>query len=88
MDPVRIETTEDGLTQVFLYDLYVFGHRRRMGVASGALKLMHGEARKRGCAGSVLFVSAGNEAARKLYEKCGYRHVRVSDGGEYMAKLL
>ena len=59
-----------------------------MGVATGALELMHGEARRRGCAGSVLFVSGGNEAARKLYEKYGYRPLRVSDGGEYMAKLL
>lgn len=70
MDLVRIETTEDGLTQVFMYDLYVFRYMRRMGVATGALELMHGEARKRGCAGSVLFVSGGKEAARKLYEKC------------------
>ena len=77
-----------GKKQSFLCDLAVWEDYRRRGYAAQALRLMEAQAAKDGCQESVLFVADSNYAARKLYEKAGYRELRQSDCGNYMIKDL
>ena len=81
------ELTE-GKKQCFLCDLAVWEKYRRRGYAAQALRLMEAQAAKDGCLESVLFVADSNYAARKLYEKAGYRELRQSNCGNYMIKEL
>jgi ribosomal protein S18 acetylase RimI-like enzyme len=49
---------------------------RRQGLGEAALRRVLDEARRRGASSVRLEVIAGNEAARTLYEKLGFRHER------------
>ena len=81
------EMTE-GVKQSFICDFEIFENDRRKGYATETLLLMEKEARKAGCAESVLFVTKDNAAANALYEKCGYQFLRDMEYGRYMKKVL
>jgi ribosomal protein S18 acetylase RimI-like enzyme len=57
----------------FIYDLFVDEGSRRQGVATQAMILLEGEARKLGLTSLALHVFGYNVAARSLYEQLGYQ---------------
>ena len=77
-----------GRKQSFVCDFAIRESKRRNGYGTAALLLAERYAAAAGCIESVLFVSAGNAAARALYEKCGYGILRQSGSGCYMIKQL
>ena len=81
------EMTE-GVKQSFICDFEIYEDYRRNGYATETLELMEKEAKTAGCAESVLFVTNHNEAANRLYEKCGYQFLRDMEYGRYMKKVL
>ena len=78
----------DGKKQSFLCDLAIWVPHRRRGYARAALARMEQLAAEAGCLQSVLFVSDRNEAARALYEKCGYQILRPFSYGNFIVKEL
>ena len=76
----------NGRKQSFLCDFAIWEEKRRRGYGSEALRLAEENAAMAGCVESVLYVADDNTAARRMYEKCGYRTLRQAGGGEYMMK--
>jgi ribosomal protein S18 acetylase RimI-like enzyme len=60
-----------------IQDVFVAPERRREGVAATLTQVAEEEARRRGADRISLSVGIGNEAARALYEKLGYRSAGV-----------
>lgn len=78
----------DGIKQVFLSDFIIKEEERRKGYASAALAEMERDARRNGCAESVIYVWKHNPPGISLYTKCGYVTFRESDDGMYMKKRI
>lgn len=78
----------DGVKQVFLSDLLIRENQRNKGYATAALGAMEMNAKRDGCAESVLYVWGHNPAARALYTKAGYLPFRETAEGLYMKKSL
>ena len=78
----------DGRKQSFVCDFAIWASKRRKGYGAVALCLAEKNAGEAGCRESVLFVADKNDAARALYEKCGYQVLRQAGYGRYMTKQL
>ena len=78
----------DGIKQVFLSDFIIKEEERRKGYASAALAEMEQDARRNGCAESIIYVWKHNLPGINLYTKCGYVTFRDSDDGMYMKKRI
>ena len=78
----------DGIKQVFLSDFIIKEKERRKGYASEALTEMERDARRNGCAESIIYVWKHNLPGINLYTKCGYAAFRESDDGMYMKKRI
>ena len=78
----------NGRKQTFLCDFLILESHRRKGYATTALSMLSRYSIDIGCDEIVLFVSDQNTAARKLYEKCGYRFLRKAKHGQYLVKTL
>lgn len=76
----------DGVKQVFLNDFIIKEEERQKGYASAALAEMERDARRNGCAESIIYVWKHNPAGISLYTKCGYAAFRELDDGIYMGK--
>ena len=74
---------DDGVKVAFLSDFLIEEAHRRRGYAAAALREMERRARESGCAECRLFVWSHNEAAMRLYEKCGYTVLRRTQEGLY-----
>ncbi len=83
-----IHEETEGRKQSFLCDFAIWELKRRKGYGAAALYLEEKDAAAAGCRESVLFVADRNDAARALYEKCGYRVLRQEGRGKYMIKKL
>ena len=81
------EETEEK-KQSFVCDFAIWESKRRKGYATEALRLVEKKAVEVGCQESVLFLADSNDAARTLYEKCGYQLLRQAGYGKYMIKQL
>lgn len=77
-----------GKKQSFVCDFAILESKRRKGYATETLHLVAKNAVEAGCQESVLFVADSNDAARALYEKCGYQILRQAGYGKYMIKQL
>ena len=77
-----------GKKQSFVCDFAIRELKRRKGYATETLHLVEKNAVEAGCQESVLFVADSNDAARALYEKCGYQILRQAGYGKYMIKQL
>jgi len=77
-----------GKKQSFVCDFVLWESKRRKGYATETLRLAERNAVEAGCQESVLFVAESNDAARALYEKCGYQILRQAGYGKYMIKQL
>ena len=77
-----------GKKQSFVCDFVLWESKRRKGYATETLRLAERNAVEAGCQESVLFVADSNDAARALYEKCGYQILRQAGCGKYMIKQL
>lgn len=74
---VAWEGTRLGIPEI--QDVYVLPERRREGIAAALARAAEREARARGHDRISLSVSeTGNEAARRLYERLGYRDAGVA----------
>ncbi len=78
----------DDIKQVFLSDFIIKEEERRKGYASAALAEMERDARRNGCAESVIYVWRHNPPGINLYTKCGYVTFRELDDGMYMKKRI
>ena len=78
----------EGRKQSFLCDFAVWESKRRKGYGEEALRLAEKNAADAGSQESVLFVRDDNDAARALYEKCGYHILRKAGYGKFMVKQL
>lgn len=78
----------DGIKQVFLSDFIIKEEERRKGYASEALTEMERDARRNGCAESIIYVWKHNLPGINLYTKCGYAAFRELDDGMYMKKRI
>lgn len=83
---IREET--EGKKQSFVCDFAIWESKRRKGYATETLCLVEKNEVEAGCQESVLFVADSNDAARTLYEKCGYQILRQAGCGKYMIKQL
>ena len=83
-----IHEETSGRKQSFLCDFAIWESSRRKGYATAALHLTEMNAVNAGCQESVLFVADWNNAAKALYEKCGYHILRQESHGYYMIKQL
>ena len=81
------EETE-GRKQSFICDFAIWESKRRKGYGVAALHLAEQNAVEAGCQESVLFVRDDNDAARALYQKCGYEVLRQAGCGKFMVKQL
>ncbi len=81
------ELTDD-VKQVFLSDFIIKEEERRKGYASAALIEMERDARKNGCAESIIYVWKHNQPGINLYTTCGYVTFRELDDGTYMKKRI
>lgn len=81
------EMTDD-IKQVFLSDFIINEEERRKGYASAALTEMERDARRNGCAESIIYVWKHNLPGISLYTKCGYVTFRELDDGMYMKKRI
>ncbi|MGL4511712.1 MAG: GNAT family N-acetyltransferase [Lacipirellulaceae bacterium] len=63
-----------------VHDLAVVPSVRGLGVGRRLLEAVEAEARALGCCKVTLEVLEGNDAARGLYERMGFRHVHYADG--------
>lgn len=81
------EMTDD-IKQVFLSDFIIKEEERRKGYASITLIEMERDARKNGCAESIIYVWKNNPPGINLYTKCGYVAFRELDDGMYMKKRI
>lgn len=78
----------DGIKQVFLSDFIIKEEERRKGYAFAALAEMERDARRNGCAESIIYVWKHNPPGINLYTKCGYVTFREIDDGMYMKKRI
>ena len=78
----------DGIQHAFLNDLIISPEYRRKGCASAALAALAKEARQHGCTEIRLYVSDDNDAAKALYQRCGYRLLRPFEGGAYLYRKI
>ncbi|GAB3400635.1 GNAT family N-acetyltransferase [Flindersiella endophytica] len=62
---------------VIVADVAVTSEYRRRGIATRLLDALEGWATEHGATSLVLYVHAGNEPAKNLYEKRGFRPVNV-----------
>ena len=76
----------DGVHHVFVNDLIIAPAHRRKGCARAALTALAQEARLHDCTEIRLYVSDGNDAAKALYERCGYRLLRPAEAGAYLVR--
>ncbi len=81
------EETE-GRKQSFICDFAIWESKRRKGYGVAALYLAEKNAVEAGCHESVLYVGDDNDAARALYQKCGYEVLRQEGWGKFMVKQL
>ncbi len=81
------EMTDD-VKQVFLSDFFIKEEERRKGYASAALIEMEQDARRNGCAESIIYVWKHNPSGINLYNKCGYVAFKELDDGMYMKKRI
>ena len=58
----------------FIHDVYVDAASRRRGVATALLEAAAGWLAERGMPRILLWTAAPNEAARRLFERLGFRH--------------
>ncbi len=66
--------------EVEIHDVAVDPDWRRRGLALALVREVLEEAARAGCGRVVLEVGEGNRAARKLYERCGFRSCGVRRG--------
>ncbi len=70
---VRVPKADERIGFLFVDELFVLPPFRRQGVASALLKRVQSLAVEMGLAGVRLLVRTGNEAARELYRRAGFR---------------
>jgi ribosomal protein S18 acetylase RimI-like enzyme len=73
-----------------IHDLAVLRGQRGRGIGRALLAAAEEHARATGCCKLTLEVLEDNQPARRLYERCGFRDVRLGDSGPalFLGKLL
>lgn len=83
-----IHEETEGRKQSFVCDFAIWESKRRKGYATATLRLVEKAEAEAGCQESVLFVADRNDAAKALYQKCGYQLLRQESYGKYLIKQL